>query len=124
MSDNSGAIDEHADVDWSKLKSMIQTQPRLFWKHDVITSAVRSGVDVDWLMNRFSARLTGWYNAGESAQGALEMILFTWKQEPIELRDPGAGPVCGKFFTQHGNTGATVNRCVRPRGHDRQHGVR
>lgn len=66
-----------------------QTQPRLFWKHEVEMAAIGAGVGAEWLRERFGLRLTGWYNAGETVRGAVDMILFTWKQEPIELRKDG-----------------------------------
>lgn len=64
----------------------MQTQPRHFWKHDVTTMAIEAGVSAEWLRERFNERMTIWYNAGETVQGAAEMVVFTWKQEPIELR--------------------------------------
>lgn len=73
----------------------MQTQPRHFWKQEVELAAIKAGVDINWLRDRFGVRMAGWYNAGETVSGAVDMILFTWKQEPIELRKDSddLGPV-------------------------------
>lgn len=62
------------------------TMPKHFWKHDVQLAAIRAGADAEWLRARFNDRMSIWYNAGETIDGAVEMILFTWRQQPIEER--------------------------------------
>lgn len=77
------------------MEHAIQTQPRHFWKQDVELACVAAGVGIDWLRERFEARMGIWYNAGETVRGAVDMILFTWKQEPVEVRKDSAdlGPI-------------------------------
>lgn len=65
---------------------IVNTVPSHIWKHEVVLAAIRAGVDAEWIKERFAARMVIWWNAGETIEGAVEMILFTWKQEPIETR--------------------------------------
>lgn len=66
-----------------------ETTPRHIWRHEVEVAAIRGGAPAEWLRERFEARMGIWFNAGESVAGAVEMILFTLKQEPREVRGEG-----------------------------------
>lgn len=60
------------------------TMPQHIWSHGVVCAAVAKGADAEWIRARFSARMPVWYRAGETVQGAVEMIDFTRTQEPKE----------------------------------------
>jgi hypothetical protein len=62
------------------------TMPQHIWKHEVETAAIALGANAEWLRERFGARMSIWYRAGETVQGAVDMIEFTRKQEPREAR--------------------------------------
>jgi hypothetical protein len=65
-----------------------KTVPRHIWYHEVEMAAIRGGAKGDWIRERFPhSRMSIWYNAGEAIGGAVDMILFCWKQEPIGVRD-------------------------------------
>lgn len=65
---------------------LANTVPRHIWKHEVELAAIRAGASAEWIEERFAARMVIWWNAGETIDGAVDMILFTWKQEPVETR--------------------------------------
>ena len=62
------------------------TTPFHIWKHEVQVAAIANGAKAEWLGERFEARMPIWYRAGETVQGAVDMIDFTRKQEPVEAR--------------------------------------
>jgi hypothetical protein len=62
------------------------TTPFHIWKHEVQVAAIAKGAKAEWLAARFDVRLPIWYRAGETVQGAVDMIEFTRKQEPRETR--------------------------------------
>lgn len=62
------------------------TMPLHIWLHEVKLAAIHGGADAEWLNERFGHRLVGWFDVGESVAGAVEMVLFCWKREPIETR--------------------------------------
>lgn len=63
-----------------------ETTPRHIWMHEVKVAAIAKGAKSEWIEARFSTRLPIWFNAGESVQGAVDMIVFTLRQEPKETR--------------------------------------
>ena len=62
------------------------TTPFHIWTHEVQVAAIGKGAKAEWLADRFEARLPIWYWAGETVQGAVDMIEFTRQQEPKETR--------------------------------------
>lgn len=65
---------------------IVNNVPRLIWKHEIEIRAIHAGAKPEWIRERFGHRWDIWYNAGETIEGALDMILFTLKQEPKEVR--------------------------------------
>lgn len=62
------------------------TMRRLHWAHHVAVGAIHSGVPSDWLTENFASRMVVWFNVGETVRGAVDMLVFSWRQSRVEER--------------------------------------
>lgn len=62
------------------------TMARTHWMHHVTLNAIRNGVDADWLKSNHAGRMVVWFNAGEAVRGAVEMLVFWWRQWRVAER--------------------------------------
>ena len=62
------------------------TTPRRTWSDKVQVGAARAGVDPYWVREHFAARMGVWFHAGETVRGAVEMLVFSWRQSAVDRR--------------------------------------
>ncbi len=63
-----------------------KTMPRHFWMHEVVVAAVKGGAVAEWIHSHFDSRMVVWFNAGETIEGAVEMLLASLEGEKKEAR--------------------------------------
>ena len=75
-----------AQTDEAVATATAATMNRTHWCHHVSVNAIRNGVSADWLTENFAGRMVVWFTAGESVGGAVEMLVFSWRQSRVDER--------------------------------------
>jgi len=71
---------ERAQTDAAFATATNATMNRAHWAHHVAINAIHNGVNADWLTENFASRMVIWFNAGETVAGAVEMLVFSWRE--------------------------------------------